>query len=85
MTTDTTGSDSVLVGRYDRLDALDTDVDGGVVAPDDPLALHLLRLVSLYPDAVRFRMRDLEAMDDATKRQLIADINTAVGIRPADG
>jgi|GEM_PF-5765330 len=85
MTTDTMGNDSVLVGRYDRLDALDADVDATGDAPHDPLTLHLLRLVTLYPDAVRFRMRDLEAMDDATRRQLIADINMAVGIRPADG
>lgn len=48
--------------------------------PDDQLGLHVLRLVNMNPGVIKFRERDLETMDDATKGWLIEDFNAALGI-----
>jgi hypothetical protein len=48
--------------------------------PGDQLGLHVLRLVNVNPSAIKFRDRDLEHMDDATKQFLIEDFNFALEI-----
>jgi hypothetical protein len=59
--------------------------DDGV--PDDDLGRQAYWLLKLHPDKVslRFRQSDLSAMDDNTKRQLIADIQYALGVSPFEG
>ncbi len=51
-------------------------------APSDDLGRQAFWLLKLNQDkvALRFRQADLNAMDDDTKRQLIADIQLAMGI-----
>jgi hypothetical protein len=47
------------------------------------LDLHIERLRALHPALkVRFRSHDLAALDDATKRALLDDMNHVLGIRP---
>ena len=47
------------------------------------LDLHLVRLLSLHPQLrVRFRNQDLSSLDDATKRDLLNDMNDLLGIKP---
>jgi hypothetical protein len=62
-------------------------VDEG--APEDELGRQAYWLLKLHPDKVsvslKFRNSDLSAMDDATKRLLIADIQHALGVRTITG
>jgi hypothetical protein len=61
----------------DDLDAL-RDVK---VASD--LDRHIVQLLSLHKKLrVRFRNQDLSSLDDATKRDLLIDMNDLLGIRP---
>jgi hypothetical protein len=51
--------------------------------PGDPLAAHIARLLNLHPNiAVKFRGADLAAMDEATKKSLLEDIHSVLGIAP---
>ena len=44
---------------------------------------HIVRLLSLHGNLhIRFRNHDLAALDEATKRSLLADINDLLGIKP---
>jgi hypothetical protein len=56
--------------------------DGDV--PSDDLGRQAYWLLKMNSDklALRFRQSDLAAMDNDTKRQLIADIRAALGIAP---
>lgn len=58
------------------------DGDAPSDAPSDDLGRQAFWLLKLNQDkvALRFRQADLKAMDDDTKRQLIADIQLAMGI-----
>jgi hypothetical protein len=50
---------------------------------DSDLDKHIVRLLALHPQLrVRFRNPNLPALDAATKRALLADINDVLGIRP---
>ena len=53
-------------------------------APNDDLGLQAYWLLKLNADKVslKFRQSDLANMDDDTKRQLIADIQYAIGVAP---
>lgn len=57
------------------------------VAPADDLGRHAYWLTQLHPDALppQFRHASLDAMDDPTKRQLIAEIERELGIEPLGG
>lgn len=47
-----------------------------------PLDLQIVRLLTLHPPLqVRFRNQDIASLDDATKRVLLEDINSVLGIR----
>lgn len=60
----------------------DVDDLSTVVAESD-LDLHIVRLLGLHPNLkVRFRNHDLAALDDATKRALLDDMNEVLGVRP---
>jgi hypothetical protein len=52
--------------------------------PNDDLGRQAYWLLKLNADkvALRFRQSDLASMDDDTKRQLIADIQRAIGVAP---
>jgi hypothetical protein len=54
------------------------------VAPNDDLGRQAYWLLKLNSDkvALRFRQSDLNAMDDDTKRLLIADIQRTIGVLP---
>jgi hypothetical protein len=56
--------------------------DGDV--PSDDLGRQAYWLLKMNADkvALRFRQSDLAAMDDATKRQLVADIQRSLGVTP---
>ena len=56
-------------------------------APSDDLGRQAYWLLKLHPDCVslKFRNSDLTAMDDDTKRLLIADIQFALGVSPFKG
>jgi hypothetical protein len=65
--------------QYVRTD-LD-DLDNVVVRSD--LDLHIVRLLALHPKLkVRFRSQDLSSLDDETKRTLLDDMNSVLGIKP---
>ncbi len=55
--------------------------------PDDDLGRRVYWLLKLHADKVslKFRQSDLSGMDDSTKRQLIADIQFALGVAPFKG
>ena len=59
--------------------ALDDDA-----APSDDLGRHAYWLLKMNADKVslKFRKSDLAAMDDHTKRLLIADIQHSLGVDP---
>lgn len=47
------------------------------------LDIHLIRLLTLHPGIqVAFRSQDLAILDDATKMDLLGDINDLLGIKP---
>lgn len=52
--------------------------------PSDDLGRQAYWLLKMNADkvALKFRKSDLAAMDDNTKRQLIADIQRALGVAP---
>jgi len=52
--------------------------------PSDDLGRQVYWLLKLNADKIslKFRQADLMAMDDDTKRQLIADIQRAIGVAP---
>ncbi len=51
--------------------------------PDDDLGRQIHWLLNSHPDIkLQFRDKDLDAMDNATKQQLLSDINTVLGIQP---
>ncbi|TVS07800.1 MAG: hypothetical protein EA424_29375 [Planctomycetaceae bacterium] len=52
--------------------------------PSDDLGRQAYWLLKMNADkvALRFRQSDLASMDDDTKRQLIADIQLAIGVMP---
>ena len=56
-----------------------------VAAPaTDDLTIRLHFLLKVNPLLkVRFRADDLDSLDDRTKRELLADIDDALGLRPA--
>jgi hypothetical protein len=55
-------------------------------APDDDLGRQIVWLLKLHPEAcLKFRKSDISAMDDDTKRTLIADIQHALGVMPITG
>lgn len=65
--------------RYVRSD-LDDLSD---VAVHSDLDLHIVRLLALHPALkMSFRNQNLDALDDDTKRRLLADMNKVLGIRP---
>jgi len=44
---------------------------------------HIVQLLSLHKNLrVRFRNQDLASLDDATKRDLLIDMNDLLGIKP---
>jgi hypothetical protein len=50
---------------------------------DSDLDRHIIQLLALHPTLrVRFRNRDLAALDVPTKQALLADMNAVLGIRP---
>ncbi|MFI5381300.1 MAG: hypothetical protein ACHRHE_18540, partial [Tepidisphaerales bacterium] len=54
-----------------------------MAAPADALGKHILRLLTLHKDElIKFRSLDLTAMDDASKRALLDDINTLLDVKP---
>jgi len=54
-----------------------------VSAPTSQLDKHITRLLALHKNvSVKFRKVDLAAMDDTTKRALLASINRVLGIEP---
>ena len=51
--------------------------------PEDPLTLHLLRLLALHPQVVaRYNGLDVLTLDIASKEQLLKDVNTMLNIKP---
>jgi hypothetical protein len=51
--------------------------------PDDDLGRQVFWLLNSHPEIdLQFRDQDLNAMDDATKQQLLSDINAVLGIQP---
>lgn len=44
------------------------------------LEVHVIRLLSLHPELVKFRMEDFANMDEATQRALLEDIYQALDI-----
>ena len=48
--------------------------------PEDDLGRESAILRHLHPELIRFRDEDLTAMDDATRRALLADMRQALGI-----
>jgi hypothetical protein len=52
--------------------------------PNDDLGRQAYWLLKMNADrvALRFRQSDLASMDDDTKRQLISDIQLAIGVAP---
>jgi hypothetical protein len=89
------------MGKHARSTGDPTPITGGIAlpnrlistppaddaAPDDDLGRQAYWLLKLHPDKVslKFRQSDLSAMDDDTKRQLIADIQYALGVMPFKG
>lgn len=67
------------------IDSIDPIDDTGY--PDDDLGRLAYGLLTLHKDKLRlkFRKSDLSAMDDSTKRALIATIHEALGISPDFG
>jgi hypothetical protein len=53
------------------------------VQASDALGVHIVRLLNLNPGLINFRSRDMAAMDEATKLQLIADFNKVLEINLA--
>lgn len=49
---------------------------------DDPLGRHATKLMALHPDIIDFRQKEMTKMDDDTKRLLIEDMYTILGIQP---
>lgn len=72
------------VGRLTTPKSLRDDIDDlTTVAVKSDLDLHIVRLLALHPALkVRFRNHDLAALDDATKRTLLDDMNQVLGVRP---
>ncbi|HVX09581.1 MAG TPA: hypothetical protein VHC22_00130 [Pirellulales bacterium] len=53
------------------------------VSYDDELGVHLVRMLNLHPELVRFRqMKDLAKLSTETKQLLLNDMNRALGLRP---
>lgn len=50
--------------------------------PKDPLGRHLLQLMTLHSDRVKFRCDDLDKMDEPTKQALLEDMYSALEIEP---
>ena len=50
--------------------------------PKDALSRHLLQLMMLHSDRVRFRLVDLSKMDEPTKLALLKDMYNALDIEP---
>jgi len=53
----------------------------GEPLPEDRLSRHILKLKSFHPEITNFRNGKLEKMDDATKQQLLSDMNEMLEIR----
>lgn len=57
--------------------------DLSTVAVESDLDLHIVRLLALHPALkIRFRNHDLTALNVATKRALLNDMNDVLGVRP---
>ena len=54
--------------------------DGNAVDRKDTLGLHVMRLLTLHRDAIKFRL-EISKMDVVTKQTLVADIYSALGIQ----
>jgi len=53
---------------------------------DSDLDRHIVQLLALHPQLrVRFRSQDLASLDATTKKDLLADMNDVLGIRPLRG
>lgn len=50
----------------------------------DRLGRHLIRLMKLHPELVRFRLGDISQLSTDTKQQLLCDINRKLGITNGD-
>jgi hypothetical protein len=74
----------VVSGRQLAPGDLRADLDAmGDLNVQSDLDLHLLRLLALHPTLlVRFRNQDLSRLDDATKQDLLNDMNDLLGIKP---
>ena len=49
---------------------------------DDELTTAFVILLKMNPKAVNFRAKDLNSLDDDTKRTLLGDLYRALGIKP---
>ncbi len=78
------GDDTPVTGGIDLPSGLIRQLPADVDAPLDDLGQQAYWLLKLNADkiALKFRQSDLSAMDDATKKQLIADIRDSLGVKP---
>lgn len=77
-------NDSIsVVGGSDLPDAMDPTSSDDFNMPLGDLDRRLYLLMKLHPDIdLNFRLDDLSAMDDSTKRLLIGDIHSLLNVAP---
>ena len=72
-----------VVGGSDLPDAMDPTSSDDFTGPVGDLDRRLYLLMKLHPDVdLNFRLDDLSAMDDSTKRLLIGDIHSLLNVAP---
>lgn len=79
-----TGDPTPVAGGHGLPSHLVADFPCDDNAPADDLGRQAYWLLKMNSDKVslRFREADIDAMDDVTKRQLIADLQDCLGIAP---
>jgi hypothetical protein len=78
------GDATPVTGGIPLPDCLDGSIGIDDAAPSDDLGRQAYWLLKMNAGKVslKFRKSDLASMDDGTKRQLIADIQRALGVAP---
>lgn len=73
-------------GRELPLEYVRTDLDDlSTTETDSELDLHIARLLALHPSLPeRFRVQPLSSLDSSAKKQLLAEMNSVLGVVPLE-
>lgn len=77
------GDDTPVTGGLDDLSRFLIDLPENTIETDDPLMREILTLLALHPEMpLRCKEADLAAMDESTRRLMLDDLRSCLGIEP---